>query len=321
MSENQKQNNEAQQPEEGEINLLELLIVLVKNKKMILGVTFAAALLAVGFTLQKPNIYTATAKIIPPQQSQSSASALLSQLGGGALGGMAGMAGITNSNGLYIAMLKSRNITEQIASRFDLQTVYGTKTLPGTLKALEEVSVFAVGKDGVMTMEVDDKDPKLAADIANAYIEELSKLMQTFALTEAAQRRQYFESQIKPAKDKLTDAEITLDRTPNTSLKYMDAVRNLKYQEAIYEMMAKQFEMAKLDESKDAPFIRVLEKATVPEKKSKPNRSKSVILAALLAFFLAVILAFAREAMQRAKEQPEQAERLQKLRRAFRWRG
>ncbi len=314
MSENQKQNNEAQQPEEDEINLLELLIVLVKNKKMILGVTFVAALLAVGFSLQKPNIYTATAKIIPPQQGQSSASALLSQLGGGAL---AGMAGITNSNGLYIAMLKSRNITEQIARRFDLQTVYGTKTLPGTLKALEEASVFAVGKDGVMTMEVDDKDPKLAADIANAYIEELSKLMQTFALTEAAQRRQFFEAQIKPAKDKLTDAEIALDRTPNTSLKYLDAVRNFKYQEAIYETMAKQFEMAKLDESKDAPFIRVLEKATVPEQKSKPNHSKSVILAALLAFFLAVIWAFTREAMQ----QPEQAERIQKLRRAFRWRG
>ena len=322
MSENQKQNNEAQQPEEDEINLLDLLIILVKHKKMILGVTFAAALLALGISLLLPNIYTATAKILPPQQRQSSASVLLSQLGGAALGGLAGGAlGIKNPNDLYIAMLKSRNIMEKIARRFDLQKVYEAKNLTDTLKTLEQVSAIAAGKDGIITVEVDDKDPERAAAMANAYIEELNKLMQTFALTEAAQRRQFFETQMKPAKDKLTDAEIALDRTPNTSLKYMDALRNLKYQEAIYEILAKQFEMAKLDEAKDSPLIQVLDKATTPEKKSKPKRSLIVLLATLAAFFLAVIWAFIGEAMQRAKEQPEQAERLQELCQVFRWRG
>ena len=112
-----------------------------------------------------------------------------------------------------------------------------------------------------------------------------------------------------------------MDRTPNTSLQYLDAVRDLKYQEAIWEILAKQFAAAKLEEAKDFPMIQVLDKAIPPEKKSKPKRSLIIILAALVAFFFAVIWAFISEAMQRAKEQPEQAERMLALRIAFKFRG
>ena len=316
MSENQKTNNEAQQPEEDEINLLDLLIVLAKQKKVILGMTFGAALLAAGISVLLHNIYTGTAKILPPQSSQSSSvnAIMLAQLGG--LAGAAGSAlGLKDPNALYLAMLKSRNIMEKVARRFDLQKVYDKKFMVDTLKALEKESSITAGKDGVITVEVDDEDPQRAAAMANAFIEELNKLMQTFALTEAAQRRQFFETQMKPAKDKLTDAEITLDKTPNTSLRYLDALRNLKYQEAVYEILAKQFEMAKLDEAKDAPLIQILDKATAPEKKSKPKRSLIVILATLVAFFLAVIWAFMKEAMLRAKQEPVQSERISTLKR------
>ena len=96
--------------------------------------------------------------------------------------------------------------------------------------------------------------------------------MQTFSLTDAAQKRTFFEQQLRQAKDKLTDAEIRLDRTLNTSLQYLDAVRNLKYQEAVWEILARQYEMSKLDEAKDYPLIQVLDTATPPEKKSKPKR-------------------------------------------------
>jgi tyrosine-protein kinase Etk/Wzc len=305
---------------EDEINLLDLLIVLAKRKKMILSVTFAAALVAVGISLLMPKIYTGTAKILPPQQSQSSASALMNQLGG--LAGMAGGSlGLKSPNDLYLAMLKSRNVMEKIVRRFDLQTVYEAKTMTDAIKALEKNSSFVSGKDSVIVVEVDDKEPQRAADVANAYIEELNKLMQTLAITEASQRRQFFENQMKPAKDKLTDAEITLDRTFKTSLQYMDALRNLRYQESIYEILVRQFEAAKLDEAKDSPLIQVLDKAYPPEKKSKPKRSLIVIMATLVAFFLAVIWAFVSEAMQRAKEQPEQAERMLALRNAFKFRA
>ena len=318
MSENQIAIQQQATPEDDEINLLDLLIVLAKHKKRIIGATFAAALLAVGYALSLPNIYTGSTKILPPQQSQSSASAMLSQLGG--LAGMAGGSlGIKNPNDLYIAMLKSRSVMEKIVKRFDLQKVYEQETLTGTLNALEGSMTVASGKDGMITVEVSDKDPQLAANIANAFIEELNKLLQTYSLTDASQKRTFFEQQLRQAKDKLTDAELKLDKTPNTSLQYLDALRNLKYQEALWEILARQFEMAKLDEAKDFPLIQVLDKATPPEKKSKPKRSLIVLLATLVAFFLAVIWAFISEALARSGSDSEQGARLQELRRAFRW--
>jgi tyrosine-protein kinase Etk/Wzc len=319
MSENQTALQQPTSPDDA-INLVDLLIVLAKHKKMILVLTFAAALVAVGISLLMPNIYTGMSKILPPESSKSSSvnSIMLAQLGG--LTGTAGAAlGLKDPNALYLAMLKSRNIMEKIVRHFDLQTVYEEKTMTDALKALEKESTITSGKDGVIVVEVDDKDPQRAAALANAYIEELNKLMQTFALTEASQRGQFFENQMKPAKDKLTDAEITLDRTPNTSLQYMDALRNLRYQESIYDILATQFASAKLDEAKDSPLIQILDKAIPPEKKSKPKRSLIVILATLAAFFMAIIWAFIKEALTRSKSDPEQDARLQELRRVFRW--
>lgn len=308
------------QSSEDEINLIDLLIVLAKHKKMILSVTFFAALLASGISLLLPNIYTGTAKILPPQQSQTSASALLGQLGG--LAGLAGgVMGIKNPTDSYIAMLKSRTLNETIAKRFNLQQAYEEKTFTDTLKELESNSTFTVGKDGVISVEISDRDPKRAADMVNAFIEELAKLMQNFALTDASQKRVFFEQQMKQAKDKLTNSEIHMDRTPNTSLQYLDAVRDFKYQEAIWEILAKQFEVSKLDESKDFPLVQVLDKAIPPEKKSKPKRSLVVVLATLVTFLFASIWAFISEAMQRVKELPEQAEKLLALRTNLKFRG
>lgn len=287
---------------------------------MILSVTFVAALLAVAIALWLPNIYTGTAKILLPQQNQSSASAMLGQLGG--LAGLAGGAmGIKNPADTYIAMLKSRTLNEKIVKQFDLQQVYEAKTLTDTLKALDGNSTFAAGKDGVITVEVNDHDPKRAADIANTFIEELAKLMQNFALTDASQKRVFFEQQMKQAKDKLTDAEIHLDKTPNTSLQYLDAVRDLKYQEAIWEILAKQFEIAKLDEAKDFPLIQVLDKAISPERKSKPRRGLIVILVTLMVFFLTMIWAVVSETMRRTTELPNHAERMQMFRNALKLRA
>jgi len=318
MPDNQA-NTSAQQayPDDDEINLLDLLIVLAKHKAMILKVTLGAALLAVVISLLLPNVYTGTVKILPPQKSESSASAMLGQLGG--LAGLAGGAlGIKNQADLYIAMFHSRTLMEKIITRFDLQKVYEDKTLTDTLKDLRKNSVFSEDKkSGMITVEISDHDPKRAADMANAFVEELAQLMQNFALTDASVKRVFFEQQMKQAKDKLTDDEVLLDKTPNTSLKYMDAVRNVKYQEAVWEILAKQYEMAKLDEAKDFPLVQVLDKAIPPEKKSKPKRSLIVIFATLVAFFFAVFWAFISEAMKRAEEQPEQAERLIALRSAL----
>ncbi len=157
---------------EDEINLLDLLLVIARHKKRIITFTFVTALIAAGISLLLPNIYTGTAKILPAATKPVFASALMSQLGG--LAGLAGGSlGLKNPGDLYISMLKSRNIMEKIARRFDLQAVYEEKTITETLKELERKSAIAAGKDGIIVVEVDDKDPQRAADMANTYIEEL----------------------------------------------------------------------------------------------------------------------------------------------------
>jgi uncharacterized protein involved in exopolysaccharide biosynthesis len=383
--------------DDDEISLLDLLIVLAKHKKMIVGVTFSAALIAIVVSLLLPNIYTGTAKVLPPQQSQSTAAMLLGQLGG--LAGLAGgSVGIKNPNDLYVGMLKSRTVADSIIERFDLQKLYGLQTMVETRRRLADSAFISPGKDGLISIEFDDEDPERAARIANAFVEELDKLTQTLAVTEAAQRRLFFERQLKQAKEDLSDAEVALKVTqektgliklddqgraiieavaalrgqiaakevelramrtfttesnpdyvrvqqqlaglrseltkleraqvsgagdillptgkvPEAGLEYLRKFREVKYSETIFELLAKQFEAAKLDEAKEAAIIQIVDKAVVPDRKSKPKRLLIVTLATTVAALAALLWAFVREARVRAAQDPAQAARLAALRR------
>lgn len=324
MTEQNFSQSNAVERDDDEINLLDLLIVLAKHKNKIIGVPFIAALITAGVSLMMPNVYTATTKFLPPQSSQGGGAALLSQLGGqlGALGGLAGGAlGIKNPADMYIAFLSSRPVEEKLILKFDLQKKLEHEFITDTRKYLDGVTKISSGKDGVITIEVDDEDPRLAADMANFYLDELKHIMSTNAVTEAAQRRQFFENELKPARDKLTSAQLTLDRVPTTSLKYLDALREMKYREALWEVLVRQYEAARLDEAKDAVFIQVVEPAVTPERKSKPKRALLVILAALASGFLMVLWAFVRESSERAKADPVQGERLKIIKNYMRWRA
>ena len=108
-------------------------------------------------------------------------------------------------------MLKSRTISDRVIERFQLQKLYGTDTMVETREQLARNVSITAGKDGLVTIEFDDEDPKRAAAVANAYAEELDKLTQSLAVTEAAQRRLFFEQQyLKQAKGDLADAEVAL---------------------------------------------------------------------------------------------------------------
>jgi len=96
-------------------------------------------------------------------------------------------------------------------------------------------------------------------------------------------------------------------------------LRNVKYYEFLYELLAKQYELAKIDEAKDATVIQILDKAIEPDRKSKPRRTLIVLAAALIALFVSILWAFVKEATARAKRDPAQASRLQILRDYLRW--
>ena len=386
--------------DDDEINLMDLVLVIAKHNRFIIKLTAAVAVLAVIYALLQPNIYTAKTVILPPQQGQSTASMLLGQLGG--LAGLAGgAAGIKSPNELHIGMLKSRTLADKMIARFKLQQKFKAKTMEATRASLAGGAEIKTGKDGFITIEFSSEDPKFAASMANAYVEELDKLNNTLAVTEASRKRLFFEKQLKETRDNLISAEIGLKQTqertgliqleaqgqaiiaaasslraqvtaaevklqsmgsfatpqnpdyqklqqnltslraqlakaerngvqgrgdimvptgklPETGLEYLRKMRDLKYQETLFELLTKQFEIAKIDEAKEAAIIQVVDKALVPEQKSKPKRSLIVILATLMAFFLSVLLAFVREASARASLDPASAERMNLLRRYLR---
>jgi hypothetical protein len=98
-------------------------------------------------------------------------------------------------------------------------------------------------------------------------------------------------------------------------------LRNVKYHEVIFELLAKQYEIAKIEEAKDASTIQVLDPAVAPDRKSKPKRTQIVLLSALVTALVLVIWAFANEALLRARDNPEQSSRLETLRKYLRLRS
>jgi uncharacterized protein involved in exopolysaccharide biosynthesis len=376
----------------GESDLIDVLIVVAKHKKTIGWVTAAAAALSVSVSLVMPNVYKATAKLMPPQQSQGGAAALIAQLGGVA-NMAAGVAGLKNPNDLYVGMLQSRTVADNIIARFNLKSVYEVDSQEKARKALDDNTVVRSGKDGLITIEVEDKNQKLVASLTNAYAEELLKLTRVLAVTEAGQRRLFFEQQLELAKNNLAAAEMKLKGGLDThgvisvdaesravlltvarlraevsakeieinsmrpfvtvenpdykradeelkslrgelsklengrkgdeadpvagatpgGLANIKILRDVKYFQMLYELLAKQYEFARMDEAKDVATIQVLDKAVEPERKSKPKRAIIVIVSTLLAFIGAVGWAFMSEMKKKILQTPDSAARLAEL--------
>lgn len=212
VRENYKVMEERQQFDD-EINLIDYLIVLARHKWLIIGITLLAIVTTAVISLYMTPIYMAETKILPPQQGSSSmASQIMSQLGG--LAGIAGGAvGIKTTNELYIGLLKTRVILDRIIDRFNLMELYEAKYredarrgLTAALKAQDDK------KSGIITVGVEDKDPKRSADMANAFVEELKNCTKGLAVTEASQRRLFFEEQLKDIKEALIKSEEAMQR-------------------------------------------------------------------------------------------------------------
>lgn len=388
--------------DEDDIDLIYPLIVLAKYKKTIIFAPIVAAIAVYGASFLISNTYTATAQVMPAQ-AQSAASSMLSQLG--SLGGLAGGAlGVKSPNDIYIGMLESRTVQERIVKKFKLQDVYDEKYASDTRKALSKVTKITNGKNGLITIAVEDKSPARAADIANAYIGELEVMTQTFAVTEASQRRLFFEKQLILAKNGLVTAEVSLkelqektgliqlsgqadaiiksaagfraqiaakevaigamrafattnnpeyiqlqqeliglkaqlaktevgmnkgkgdlaiptSNVPEIGLDYIRRVRDVKYYEMIYELLSKQFEMAKIDEAKDNSAIQILDNAVSPDKKSGPGRAIMALSAGVIMFFLAIIRGFVRESFASSAANPEKREKIDMLHSYLRWKS
>jgi tyrosine-protein kinase Etk/Wzc len=373
-------------PANDEISLLDLLQIIADNIKLLTVGPLAVGTTALAISFAIPPTYTAATKFLPPQQQQSLAAGMLSSLG--ALGGLAGAAaGLKNPADQYVAYLKSDNVQDALIERFKLLERYDEKYKVDARKELSKNSRISSGKDGLITVEVDDKEAKVSAELANAHVEELQRLLGQLAVTEAQQRRLFFEKQLKQTQDKLTQAEqalrssgvdasalksdpraavtavaqlqaqVTAQEVKVASLRgyltesapdfkqamtelgalraqlnklenannksssdsdYTSRYREFKYQETLFELFAKQYEVAKVDEAREGAVIQVLDMAQPPERKSKPKKALIAIMATLGSGFALLLFVFVRQALRNAGQSPESSEKLNRLKASFR---
>jgi tyrosine-protein kinase Etk/Wzc len=372
------------QGDDGEISFLDLLQIIVDNLRLLVLGPLAVGLLALGYSFTIPPTYTAKTQFLPPQQQQSAAASMLASLG--SLGGLAGaVGGIKNPADQFIAYMKSVTIQNALIERYKLLERYETKNKTDARLVLTSSVRASSGKDGLISVEVDDKDPIFAAELANAHVEELGKLLGKLATTEAQQRRLFFEKQLTLAKDKLIQSEIELKATgvsgsvlksnpssavaavaglqagvtaqevklgamrgylaetapefkqalselanlkaqlakqekdspakTNTSAQgdYVSKYREFKYNETLFELFAKQFEIAKVDESREGAVIQILDSAQPPERKSKPKKALIAIIATLAAGFALLLFVFIRHALKNASKDQESVSKLSNL--------
>jgi uncharacterized protein involved in exopolysaccharide biosynthesis len=387
-----------------EISLLDLLIVLAARKRLILWITAVFAILAIVVSLILPPRYTATVVLLPPQQNSSLSTQLAAQLGsiGGIAASLAGGGGslLRNPNDMYVAMFKSHFVEDAMVERFELMREYRKKYRSDARKRFEHyATVDGSGKDGLIHISVEDRDPQRATDLANGYVDQFRNLTEHLAITEAGQRRLFFEKQLQQANQSLTDAEESLKETEEKTgliaidaqtraliesaallraqvaakevqiqamrtyatgenaqlveaqqeldslraqltrlagtsddsggiivpkgqmsaggVEYVGKLRDVKYYEAIFEILARQFELAKLDEAKEGAVIQVVDPATVPDKRSFPKRTIIVILATFVGLLAGISAALCQAAYDRMKDDPDTSSKLSFLRQTW----
>ena len=201
---------EAAEEHPRDINLVDLLIALGQEKAIFIVVMVLAALVGVAVAMLTPPVYTARTTLMPAQQGGGGGAAL----GGlGNLAGLAGLAGLSSagksSDEMYIAFMRSQTVQSALIEELQLKDRYKARTLEDARQAMDRQVVIASDKkSGLLTVMASDGDPAFAARLANAQVQQLTRLMGRLAVTEAQQRRLFYEQQIAKTQQNLAEVEV-----------------------------------------------------------------------------------------------------------------
>lgn len=359
---------------DGLSRLLEVLHILVRFKKLILATVASAFVISVIVSLLLPKTYQATASIFPPQQDMMSFSSqdIAKSMGVGSV--MGSFLGLKSPSDLWVGVLKSNAVKDLIIEKFKLRERYEANTIEDTRAELEKRLRISKSKDEIIHISVEDEDPQMAAEIANAFVLGLDEINTGMAMTSGKRSRLFLEKRLDQARGdllaaasafkmfqeknkaikldeqskvmvetmaslkgqliskelelkmlssyaspenpmvealkrevrelglKLKETEdgngagksffIPTSRIPNLTAEYVERVREIKIQETLFELLTQQYELAKIQESKDTPTVQLLSKASAPERKYKPKRGLIVALSTLAAVFVSMSLAF-----------------------------
>ena len=352
--------------------LLDLVLGLIEHWKSLLLLPLLAGSAALAITFAIQPTFTSTARFLVPQQSAGGAGILLQQLG--SLGGLASAAaGLKNPADQYVGLLASRTVADTLIERFKLRELYEVDLQDeARLELADHTDLSAGVKDGIISVSVRDNDPERAAEIANAYVEELRRMLSTASLSDASQRRVFFEAELRRVQEQLVRAEIALKSTgvsvstlrvePRAALEelarlraavsageirvaaargvmadsnpdlqqairelqalrtqlakaergpardggdgsnedYISRYRDYKYQEALFEIVAKQYELARLDEAGEGVRIQVVDKAIPADKKTSPRRGLTAVGVTVMSFLALASYLVMREVIKPA---------------------
>jgi uncharacterized protein involved in exopolysaccharide biosynthesis len=363
------------------------LRLLWESRRFLARVAGASLLLSVIAALLIPSRYQSVARLMPPDSPSGSGLAMAAAALSGQASGLAGMAGdllgIKSSSDLFVGVLTSRTVADQLIRKFNLQRVYGARRMEDARKGLAVRTDISVDrKSQIITITVTDKKPQRAAAMTQAYVEELNLLLAEVSTSSARRERIFLEGRLQAVNQDLEAAEKefsqfaskntaidikeqgkamvnaaatlqgefiaarseleglrqiytnnnvrvraaearvaeldsqlnklggkgestsledaekndplypSIRKLPLLGVAYADLYRRTKVQEAVFETLTREYELAKVQEAKEIPSVKVLDPPNLPDKKSFPPRALIVLLGTALAFSFGVAWIF-----------------------------
>ncbi len=379
------------------VSLLARARLLWEHRRLVFRFTLSGLLISLLIAFLIPKRYESTARLMPPDDRSTSGLAMLASMSSqaGALGSLAGgLLGVKSSGALFVGVLGSRSVQDRLIERFDLRRVYRTSLMSNAEKQLAENSIISEDrKSGIITITVTDHSPQRAAVLAQAYVEELDRLISQLSTSSAHRERVFLEDRLKTVKSDLDSAaehfgqfaskntaidiqaqgkamvdaaaqlqgeliaaesqlqglkqiytpnnvrirEIearigelqrqldklggssspavqnttstddpsypTIRELPLLGVTYSDLYRRTKIEEAIYETLTQQYELAKVQEAKETPSVKVLDAAQVPDRKVYPSRLLVLLIGTVGSFVIVSLAIFGKASWQ--KTDPE----------------
>jgi uncharacterized protein involved in exopolysaccharide biosynthesis len=365
------------------------------HRRMLFRVSLYALLASAAIAFLIPTRYETTTRLMPPDNQSSSglmmAAAAMTSSGGGGLAGIANdVLGLKSSSDVFVGILGSRTVADKLIEQFDLKKVYHSSHMEDLRKDLAaHTSVVVDRKSQIISITVTDHSPEKASAMAQAYVEELNKLVADLSTSSARRERVFLEGRLEKVNKDLEDAEkdfsqfaskntavdvkeqakamvgaaatlqgemiaaqsqyeglrqIYTDSNPRVrtvkarvdelqrqldklggkgesatdvesapgdsfypsirklpllGVTYADLYRRTRIQEAVLEALTKEYELAKVQEVKEIPAVKVLDAAPIPDKKSFPPRTLIVFIGTLCAFLAATFWLFSKTAWDR----------------------
>jgi uncharacterized protein involved in exopolysaccharide biosynthesis len=376
-------------------NLIARLRLLWEHRRVVLRVVLAGILASALIAVLIPTRYESTARLMPPDNTQTGGLAMAAAALSGGAGGLGGIAsdvlGLKSTSDIFVGILSSRTVQDKLIQQFDLKKLYGVRRMEDASRDLSERTGISIDrKSQIITLTVTDHDPKRAAAMGQAYVEELNRLVAELSTSSARRERIFLEERLQAVSKDLESAEkefsqfasknaaidvkeqgkamveaaatlqgqliaaeseyeglkqvytdnnvrvrsvkaridelkhqldklggkgesmTEVSNQPNDSLypsirklpllgvTYADLYRRTRVQEAVFETLTKEYEMAKVQEVKEIPAVKVLDYPNIPERKAFPPRTLILFLGMTLSFAAATIWVFGKTTWDRA---------------------